>query len=434
MAIQENITQPFQENITHPFLRPFDQTVSVAALDAYRLRRLNQQLRYAAVHSRYYRDMLAGIRLPLGSPDDFLSLPFTAAEDVLHHGTDMVCAEAASIERIVTIQSAGSSGAPKRLHFTGGDLVRTVDFFHEGMRYLCGPGDDVFIFMPSASEYSIGRLLADGLLALGANPLVFGMIGDAEKAATVLRGHRPHTIVGIPAQMRKLALLEPDIRPANVLLSADYIPLSVKETISRIWDCEVFEHYGLTESGYGCAVECPAYQGQHIRHDELLLEIIDPDSGESAPAGQWGEIVLTTLRREAMPLIRYRTGDISRLITEACACGSVLPRLDRVRGRAGELTEGVNIYEMDELLLQCDELLTYRATLEGRRLTVAAEVRAPEGYGACERKLAVRWPALAIDVVPMQAQTQSTPQPAPLPADILSAARAAKRGIDRKGV
>ncbi len=155
------------------------------------------------------------------------------------------------------------------------------------------------------------------------------------------------------------------------MLSADYVAESVIETITRVWKTRVFTHYGLTESGLGFAVQCPALEGQHIRHDEFTVEIIDPDTGENLPDGEWGELVFTTLRREAMPLHRYRTGDISRLITAPCACGHIKPRLDRVLGRIAELKKPIPIYELDELLFSCDEILDFTASLKGNVLSTA---------------------------------------------------------------
>jgi len=382
------------------FSQAFDQGISADALAMYRLDMLNRQLGYAVGHSRFYRDRLSGIRLPLDSVDHLSGLPFTAAEDVRDHGAEMICIGADRIERVVTLASTGSGGKPKRLYFSKADLEHSVDFFHEGMKYLCDAGDEVFIFMPAASEYSIGRLLGEGLEKLGAKPYVFGMISDVHEAAETLRRASPHTLVGTPSQMRKLLLSAPDIRVRNVLLSADYIPLSAKESISRTANCEVYEHYGLTESGYGCAVECPAHRGQHIRHDELLLEIVEPYGANPVSEGQWGEIVLTTLRREAMPLIRYRTGDLSRLVHAPCACGCKLPRLDRVLGRVSELARDINIYEMDELLLSCDSILDYHAVLSDATLTVEAEAAGQEGYDRCVKALSEKWPDLIVEVIP----------------------------------
>jgi len=379
--------------------RPFNQMIHSGALASYRLDMLNRQLIYATENSRFYSSRMPKQSLPLASLEAFRDLPFTCADDIKHSALDMVCVDAGQVERIVTINSTGSSDSPKRLFFSEQDLAHTVDFFSVGMRYMCGVGDSVMICMPGRAEHSIGRLLAKGLGIIGAKANTYGIISNYPAAVAALRHTAPRTIVGIPAQIRKLALLAPDIRPANVLLSADYVSHVGSATLSRIWGCEVFTHYGLTESAYGCAVECPAHAGQHIRHDELYLEIVSPDGTDILPDGQWGEIVITTLRREAMPIIRYRTGDIGRLLHKKCACGSFLPRLDHVRGRISELAHEINIYALDELLLGDDRVLDYQASYADGRLTVGLEAASADAFETCRKLLHEQWPDLQVSLV-----------------------------------
>ncbi len=297
---------------------------------------------------------------------------FTTAEDIILRGSEMCRLSQRDIRRIVTLRTSGSTGPAKRLYFSANDIERTVEFFSEGMKFMCGAGDAVVICMGNGAPDGIGALLSEGLERIGARPVLFGGVSDFTAAAACCRTNGPHTIVGIPSQIRRLALEAPEIRPANVLLSADYIAESVVETIARVWETKVFTHYGLTESGLGFAVQCPALEGQHIRHDEFKVEIIDPKTGENLPYGEWGELVFTTLRREAMPLYRYRTGDISRLIGGTCACGHEKPRLDRVLGRISELNKPVSIYALDELLFACDGILDFTASLRGKTLSVEA--------------------------------------------------------------
>jgi phenylacetate-coenzyme A ligase PaaK-like adenylate-forming protein len=95
----------------------------------------------------------------------------------------------------------------------------------------------------------------------------------------------------------------------------------------------VYEHYGMTEMGLGGAMACEKRDGYHPREADLLFEIIDPCTGEVLPEGEYGEIVFTTLTRQAMPFIRYRTGDFSRWLPGLCGCGSILKRLDKVGDR-----------------------------------------------------------------------------------------------------
>ena len=334
-----------------------------------------------------------------------MSGDFTTAEDLVSHGSDYVRVDADSIRRVVTLRSSGSTGERKKLYFTAGDLRRTVDFFRDGMRWLCAPGDKVAILMGSDSPDGLGKLLEEGLRELGALPSLLCLPRDYGETAEALRALRPDTLVGLPVQIRRLALLTPDLRPKTVLLSGDYVSEAAVRTVERVWQTKVFSHYGLTESGLGFAVQCPLRLGQHVRADEFAVEIVDPDTGETLPEGRWGEIVFTTLRREAMPLRRYRSGDISRLLPGDCPCGTPGPRLDRVLGRAEELRKDINIYDLDELLLDDDELLDYEASCADGLLTVTAEGGEPEKLRAL---LAEKYPRLQVvvetGVIPHSAQ------------------------------
>jgi phenylacetate-coenzyme A ligase PaaK-like adenylate-forming protein len=124
----------------------------------------------------------------------------------------------------------------------------------------------------------------------------------------------------------------------------------------------------MTEMGLGGAVDCRARSGGHIREADLYVEIVDPDTGRPLPDGEQGELVFTTLTRTGMPLIRYRSGDLSRFIPEPCPCGTVLRRLAWVKGRrAGQVhlkgTGLVSMGDLDEALFPLPGLLNFQATV-----------------------------------------------------------------------
>ena len=139
--------------------------------------------------------------------------------------------------------------------------------------------------------------------------------------------------------------------------------------MQSIWNCDVHTHYGLTEMGLGVAVECHAHNGYHFNEVDLLLEVVDPKTGEVIKDGREGELVFTTLSREGTPLIRYRTHDISRLITEPCPCGATtLLKFGKVTRRLEsvvEIGDGDQIYPslFDELLYQIPQVVDYQVTL-----------------------------------------------------------------------
>ncbi len=343
--------------------------------------------------SPFYRERLqeAGIgEIAPGDWDSFLRIPFTTAGELREKPEAFLCVPPKEIARIITLRTSGSSGAPKRLFFTEDDLLRTADFFETGMQYLVSPGGSVTVYMEGPGFFSIGGLLKEGLGRIGVTATVHGLIRDMEAAAADGKGR--DCLIGVPSQMYGLAVYAPWLRPKTVLLSADYVPQSVKEYLEKTWKCRVFTHWGMTETGYGGGVQCGARKGYHLRDRDLLLEIIDPQSGRPVPDGEYGELVLTTLSRRGMPLVRYRTGDWGRFLMDSCGCGCLKPRLEEVKGRLDDgvvLPDGslLSIHRLDELLLSSGEIQDFRAEYdrEKNRLTVTVMGR-EAGKGAPERR------------------------------------------------
>jgi phenylacetate-coenzyme A ligase PaaK-like adenylate-forming protein len=131
----------------------------------------------------------------------------------------------------------------------------------------------------------------------------------------------------------------------------------------------VFNHYGMTEMGYGGGVECEALNGYHLREGDLYFEIIDPDSGSPIEDGKYGEIVFTSLNRIAMPLIRYRTGDIGAFSTDLCPCGTFLRTLKKVAGRYAnrirlDHDNYIDLSTFEESLLGDENILDYQVLIK----------------------------------------------------------------------
>lgn len=339
-----------------------------AVPDAERLRLLNAQLAYAARRSPYYREALGGLA-PLDSLSGLARLPFLTAETLRAQGRRLVCVPGSEVARIVSLSTSGSTGEAKRLYFTRGDLERTVAFFAEGMGWMTAPGDRVGVLMPCAAPDGIGDLLCRGLRRLGAEPLALGTGRDLLEVGKVLREAGAAVLVGFPRQIRLLALLCPDLRPRAVLLSADYVPATLPAMLWDRWGCAVTEHFGMTETGYGCAVEHPCAPGMVLRADELLAEIVEAGGGAPCLPGQPGELVLTTLRREAMPLIRYRTGDLAVMDAEG--------RLTRIMGRIGAARR---FYRAEDALCALPWLYDY--AIDGSGLHAFVSREAPPDAGA----------------------------------------------------
>ncbi len=349
-------------------------------LEAYQRDALNQTVAYARNTSPFYRDHLASLpETPLAGLDDLARLPFTTAAD-LHQGSmRFLCVSQSLAPHVVSLNTSGTTGQPKRLFFSEEDLERTVDFFHHGMSTFVSHGQRVLTLMPGARASSVGGLLTSALARLNVTNFVHGFVADPQAASREIADKSIDCLVGLPSQVLALARhMEAEgtcaaCRISSVLLSGDHAPAIMMEEIARIWGCRVFTHYGLTETGLGGGVECATRDGCHLREVDLLFEIVDPVTGAAFPDGVPGEVVVTTLNREAMPLIRYRTGDLARFLPGRCPCGTTLRRLSRIDGRINEpvrLPQGgrLSVRHLDQALLPLSGLLHYRAHLHRKTL------------------------------------------------------------------
>ena len=356
-----------------------------ASLERWQLERLREAVAHARDDGRAYREALRRVDPgALSSLSDLQRLPFTFPADIARDPLSYLCVPQAEVARATTLTTSGTSGLKKRVFFTAHDLERTADFFAHGMKTMVGAGQHTLILMSGETENSIGRLLQAGLLRIGVTSRICRRDWSAGEALEAARA--ADCIVGIPSQMFYLCRKDRSLRPRSVLLSADFAPRCVVQAIEKDWQCRVFTHYGMTETGFGCAVQCAARTGHHLRDADLLIEIVDPRTGARLAPGEPGEIVITTLRNEAMPLIRYRTGDISRLLAEPCGCGSTLPRLGRVDGRRENdilLSGGktLSIHQLDELLFAIPEVRGFDAELrrEGDGSLLSLTVEADRG-------------------------------------------------------
>lgn len=361
-----------------------------SALEQYQLDRLHETLAYVREQSPFYRQQLTESGTP-ASLEEMATLPFTTPDQIREDDRRFLCVSAGEIERVVTLHSSGTTAPPKRLHFTAHDLELTVDFFHHGMGTMVRPGQRVLILMPGELPGSVGDLLAKGLQRLGVTGIIHGLVRDSEETLRRIVEEEINCLVGLPVQLLGLTR-HPAARRlcrnrlTSILVSADYAPLAVKEALSTFWEVPVFDHYGMTEMGLGGAVECAGLCGYHPREADLYLEIVDPLSGEILPDGEPGEVVFTTLTRRGMPLVRYRTGDLARFLAEPCPCGSVLRRLERVRGRMGgvfSLASGgqLSITQLDEALFPLPFLLNYQAILGQRDCREVLSISIETGSG-----------------------------------------------------
>ena len=372
---------------------------------SHHLARLRETISYAKDHSPYYRKNLVSFSSDgLSKLSDFSRIPFTTRKDLEIHGPEFLCVSQSLVERIFTINVPFPARKNLRVYFSAQDIEQTMDFFHHGMTTFTEPGHKVMILMPGDRPDSVGDLLARSLKRIPAEFYSYGLVHDPEDAIEHIIRLKIDTLVGIPTNVLSLlrheqASLIAHSSIKSVLLTSDYISPSIVKELESAWGCKVFCHYGSTEMGFEGGVECENQYGYHLTEPDLYFEIVDPESGENKKSGEIGEVVFTSLNRLAMPLIRYRTGDLSRFIPGDCPCGSKLKRLDKIRGRIGDtvrLAENhwLGIPDLDDSIFSVPHVLDYQAFLtwgdESAQLVVILELATgsrPEAVETVRRKL-----------------------------------------------
>lgn len=361
-------------------------SLSRRALSQYQLEKLKAIVDYVQRRSPFYARHLRGCQKEdFQCLKDLAKLPFTTPDHIREHGLQMLCVSQSEIERVVTMESSGTTGKPKRVFFTRGDQELTVDFFMQGMSLLTTPKECVFILLPGERPGSIGDLLAKALARMGITAIKHGLVQSIPDTLAKMAEARADVAVGIPVQVLALARYyektggKIPLSLKRVLLSTDYVPQCVVRELYRIWGVETFNYFGMSEMGLGGGIECRQHDGFHLYEADILAEIIDPDTGESLPEGQPGEVVFTTLTRKGMPLIRYRTGDLSRIFPADCPCGSITRRLEKIKARKTglfALTAGGNlsIADLDEVLLGLPGIVDFQAFLSQRQETARLEI------------------------------------------------------------
>jgi phenylacetate-coenzyme A ligase PaaK-like adenylate-forming protein len=348
-------------------------------VEAFQLFLLKKTLSHVKQNSSFYRDVFrreginpeAVCNLP-----DLALIPLTDPSDLAGKSNRFVCVSLAHIIRPVTFVSSGTTGPEKRVFFTEADVEIMVDFMEVGMRTVARAGDVVQIILPGGTPLGQLHLLSEAVERMGAVPVRAGTARSAREQLELIKAHGSTVLFGRTGRIyhitQELLQQGQDLSRLGVkvlFVSSEYLPRAMRERLQDIWNCEVSFHYGMSEMGLGVAVECEAHDGFHLKEWDLIAEVVDPATGEPVVKGEEGELVFTTLTREGMPLLRYRTHDFSRLIPEPCKCGSknLLKFAHSPYRLEGLLKLGEDdcIYPgmLDEVLYELKEVVDYQAQL-----------------------------------------------------------------------
>lgn len=343
-------------------MKKTDKYPGLEAVFNYQKKKLQYFIPHLYANSPFYRKKLdqAGVNpLSVRTLDDLGRLPFTTKSE-LRTGYPLGLM-AVPEEQVVRIHSSsGTTGKPVVVPYTASDVSAWADmmarcFYTAGVTRL-----DRVQVTPGYGLWTAGIGFQAGVERLGAMTIPTGP-GNTEKqiemmldlGATVLIGTSSYGLL-LAEEIEKRGL-RGRIKLRLGIFGSERWGGKMRSRIEDLLGIETFDIYGLTEVyGPGIAIDCPRHEGLHYWYDHLLFEIIDPATGRQLPPGQEGELVVTTLTKEGMPLLRYRTHDITTIIAGHCPCGSPYPMIRRVLGRTDDMIKikGVNIYpgQVDHVL------------------------------------------------------------------------------------
>ena len=346
--------------------------ISRGGIEGMQLQKLNALLAREKARGGFYRDLPGH----LDSLSELAALPFTTDEDLAHQAPGLLLCSQAEVQRVLSDATSGTTGAAKRVFYTEGDCEHTVELFAAGLGELIFPGSVTMVCFPFSGPHGLGELIAEAIGRLGARPLRLGVGLSYGDYAAVLEKERPDTFVGMPVQLLSLLRVCGRGSLRRALISGDACPAAVIRGCEAILQSRLFPHYGSREMALGGAICCQAHAGMHLRENHVIAEIVD-EQGRPLPPGETGELVITTVGMEAMPLIRYRTGDYTRVIPGRCPCGSEVLRLDTVSRK-----ETAELAALDEGLFSLPFVADYRAERrEGRlrlQILTCGEGRLPD--------------------------------------------------------
>ena len=294
---------------------------------------------------------------------DFEQLPFTDKGD-LRNAYPLGLQAVPDSEVVRIHSSSGTTGQPVIIPYTAGDVADWAEMFARCYRYAGMTEEDRIQITPGYGLWTAGIGFQAGAEKMGAMAIPMGP-GNTQKQLQMMVDLKATVLASTSSYALLLAeevanqQLGDQIHLKRGIIGSERWGDKMRSRIAEELGIELFDIYGLTEIyGPGISIDCSEHEGLHYWSDYLYFEILDQETLKPVPEGEYGELVITTFRKEGAPLLRYRTHDITRFIPGPCACGSVHPRHDRIIGRTDDMVKvkGVNIYpgQIDELLKTVD--------------------------------------------------------------------------------
>lgn len=349
-----------------------EETLSRQEIEAIQLDKLKKVVSRVYEKVPYYKNKMdeAGIKPEdIKSLDDLKKLPFTTKQDMRDtYPFGLFAVDKSELERIHA--SSGTTGKPTVVGYTKNDL----NVWAECVARLAVMGgatkEDVCQICFGYGMFTGALGLHYGLEHIGAC-VIPSSTGNSEKQIMYMKDFGSTLLVATPSYALRLGEVamqmglnpKTDLGLKTALVGSELMTEPMRAEMKKLYgeDFVVTQNYGMSELiGPGVSGECTELCGMHINEDHFIAEVIDPVTGENLPAGEKGELVVTCLSKEAIPLIRYRTRDITRLMYEPCKCGRTTARMENLSGRTDDMLKirGVNVFpsQIEEVLLKTDEI------------------------------------------------------------------------------
>jgi phenylacetate-CoA ligase len=368
------------------------ETASRAEIEARQLAGLKETVGLA-LKTPFYKPRLeaVGIRSAedIKSLADLRRIPYTTKDDLRKaYPYGMVAVDRKDIVRMHA--SSGTTGTPTTIYLTKRDLERCSDYMARSIASTGADSGDVFQNIVNYGLFTGGLVMHYGAERVGMMVIPAGT-GNTARQIKLMKDFGTTTIHATPSyllhihsKLEEEGVKRGDLKLKRAFCGAEPYTEDTRKKIESLFGIDVFNSYGLSEmNGPGVAFECERRDGMHLWEDGYILEIIDRDSLEPLPDGELGELVLTIICREAMPILRYRTRDLTSVYPEPCACGRSHRRIARITGRSDDMLiiNGINVFpsQIEEVVMAMPEVgNNYLIHIEKQgsldKLTVKVEV------------------------------------------------------------
>lgn len=345
------------------------ETAPREEIRAIQLERLKNQVRFSYENVPFYKKKFDEIGLKpedIKTLDDIRKIPFTVKSDLRdNYPYGLFGVPMKDIVRIHA--SSGTTGKPTVVGYTKEDLDMWSECIARLVTAAGGTSEDITQISFGYGLFTGAFGLHYGMEKVGASVIPISA-GNTEKQLMIMQDFKPTILVSTPSYAlymsevaEELGIRKEDLNLKIGMFGAEGHTEEMRKELEKRWGIVATENYGLSEvGGPGVCGECLEHTGMHINEDYFIVEIIDPETGEPLPEGEKGEVVITPILKKGIPLLRYRTKDISWINTEKCPCGRTTARLHKIQGRTDDMLiiKGVNVFpsQVESVLVGMDQI------------------------------------------------------------------------------